>query len=145
MKINLYESKRFFHLSERDLNNVVLSPKVPKNYMTEKGYENNTIKRVSFAKTIDGALLGLSDDLSGKIFYVHEPVNYNVKIFTNKEILDNKYVPDAMFSKELWVLEDVKLKRIGRIRVVKPKSNPKVYTYGNGIEASAYEWEYEWL
>jgi GNAT superfamily N-acetyltransferase len=148
--VYLYESTKiakspFYHISEENLIGKTLSPKVPENYMTKKGYEDNKIKRVSFSETIDGALLGISQDIKGKIFYVYEPENYNIKTLSNKEIVSKKYVPDAHLSKELWVLEDVKLKKVGKIKVIKAKPNPETYTYGDNIKAQIYYWEYEWI
>jgi len=148
--VYLYESTKtanfpFYHISEKDLTGEIFTPKVPKNYMTEKGYEDDKIKRVSFAETIDGALLGISQDIKGKTFYVHEPEDYNIKTLSNKEIVSKKYVPDAHLSKELWVLENVKLKKVGKIKVIKAKPNPETYTYGDNIKAQTYHWEYEWI
>lgn len=148
--VYLYESMKpskehYYHLSERDLDNKVLTPKVPKNFMTEKGYEDDKIKRISFAETIDGALLGISQDLKGKEFFVHEPESYDIKTLSNKEVVSKKYVPDAHLSKELWVLEDVKLKKVGKIRVIKTKPKPETYTYGDNIKAETYNWEYKWI
>jgi GNAT superfamily N-acetyltransferase len=148
--VSLYESSRsslakMYHLSEKDLGGKTLTPKVPKNFMTERGYEDSEIKRVSFAETIGGALLGMSQDLKGRELFVHEPEDYDIRTIPNREIVENNYVPDASLSGELWALEDVKLRRVGKIRVLKAKPNPKTYTYGDGIRAETYEWDYEWM
>ena len=62
---------------------------------------------------------------------------------TNEEIVDKGYVPDASLSKELWVLEDVKLKKVGKIKVLEAKEEPVNFTYGDDIKGETYYWNYE--
>jgi hypothetical protein len=143
LKEEVTKVSKFYHLSEEDLDGQVFSPQIPKNFMTEQGYEDTTIKRVRFAETIDGALLGLSQNLKGKVLFVHEPETYDLKVMTNEEIVENNYVPDAELSKELWVLEDVKLKKVGKIKVLEAKEEPVNFTYGDNIKGETYYWNYE--
>jgi hypothetical protein len=131
-----------YHLSEDDLDGTVLRPRIPDNYMTQNKYEDNTTKRASFSPTIDGALIGMSDDLKGKVFYIHEPVSYEqLKLIDNATIVKKKLVPDAHLTEEVWVLSPVKLQRTGMIRVIKAEDNPLKYRYGNK-QAETYRWIY---
>lgn len=93
-------------------------------------YEDFKIPRVCFSTTIDGCIqamygifyktwkkrLGTSRDL---IVYVHEAEKEleEYKHKTNKEIIDQGLVFDAFLSGEVWVLEPVKLKKIGKIKI----------------------------
>lgn len=127
-----------YHLSEENLDGVTLIPRIPDNFMTRKGYEDNKTKRISFSKSINGALMGISSNLTGKIFYVHEPVN-NTRLKI-KEITDDD-VPDASITGEVWVLNRTKLKHVKTIKVTDSKSSPVRYKYGE-FWADIYKWEY---
>lgn len=95
--------------------------------MTKNNFEDNKTPRISFSTSIDGALTGISDNLDYKVFYVHEPLNYNnliIKRITNEE------VPDQSLTNEVWVLNPCKLKTIGKIRVSGTESQVYKYKYG---------------
>lgn len=133
-------SKKLYHLSETNLDGNILHPRVPNNYMTNNGYEENKTPRVCFSTSIEGSLIGMSANLKGKTFYVHELISYNnLKIKENKDILN--MVPDANLTKETWVLNPVKVKCVSKIKVT--DSNDKVlkYKYGDK-EAETYTWNY---
>jgi len=111
-------SMRFFHISGKILN--TLSPRIPNNELTNNGYEDNIISRVCFSNEIDGCLMAIGKRVEdyGEL-YVYEPNDYSVlKIVDNNEIVNNNLVPDAIYTGELWVLNTVKLKLLGRIKVI---------------------------
>lgn len=128
-----------YHISERNLNGVILSPRIPNNYLTQHGYEENITPRVSFCKSISGCLTAISDNLQDKVFNVYTiDTSYkkpNIKNITNQE------VPDQSLTGEIWILNDVKLKFITKI-VVYGVSKPLTYVYGDNI-AETYEWLYK--
>ncbi|MDD2181110.1 MAG: hypothetical protein PHW32_01945 [Bacilli bacterium] len=132
------EIKNVYHLSESNLNNKILYPRIPQNFMTRNAYEENSTKRVSFSTSISGALTGISSNLDGKEFYIHEPISYDNLIL--KEI-SNDQVPDQSLTDEIWVLNPVKLKVIGKIKVINSKSDTYKYKYGK-FTAETYNWNY---
>lgn len=46
--------KEVFFISTADLDRQTLIPRVPKNFLTEQGYEDNTTKRVCLSTSIMG-------------------------------------------------------------------------------------------
>ena len=141
----LYESVQpssLYFLSDKDMNGQTLEPRVPSNYMTKNGYEDAETPRVCFANSIDGALKGLSQNLTGKEFYVHTPVDID------KEYLhtpSKEEVPDAHITTEVWYTQPVKVKTIGKIKVISDDGKEGLtYTYGDGESAELYGWNWEW-
>lgn len=133
---------RIYFVSEQNMNNKTLFPKIPNNYFTQNGYEDNTTKRVCFAPTIDKCLMGLSQNIQGKKFYVHIPYdNQNLDIYKpNKQ-----EVPDSAITDEIWVKNKVKIKCIGRISIIKDDGKPGYkFTYLDK-SAELYGWEWEWI
>ena len=120
----------------------LLTPRIPSNYFTKNGYEDNKTKRVCFAPSIDKALMALSQKCEGLELYVHEPQdgeNLKIKYPTIKE------VPDCKITDEIWVLNDVVLKCIGKIKVLRDKGlDGYKFKYGDK-EAELYDWEWKWM
>lgn len=136
--------RKLFHLSENNLHGKYLSPRVPQNYMTKHGYEENKTPRVCFSTSIQGALIAMSSNLLGKTFFVHEPWDYKgLDIVTNETIVKNKLVPDAHLTKETWVLKPVKLRLVKIITVTDVIDKPLKYTYGDNKSAELYGWKYK--
>ena len=133
-------SVKVYHLSQSNLDGKTLSPKVPDNFLTKNGYEDSKTGRVCFAKSIDGSLRGLSQNLTGREYFVHVPDGkYNIHIPSTKE------VPDAKITSEVWIKEPVKLKCIGKIKVIKDKGEDGIpYKYGDNT-AELYDWEWNWV
>ena len=129
-------AKTLYHLSDRDLTGVTLYPRVPKNTLTEQGYEDGKTPRVSLSETIDGSLIGLSQALHGKKLFVHEVVN-DVK--TKKPNM--REVPDVMHTKEIWALEPVSLRKVREIQVYDDGSDALEYQLGEQT-AQTYGWGY---
>lgn len=135
----------FFISSEEDLHETEMTPRIPKNYMTENGYEDNKTPRISFSTSIDGCLMGLGKNVSNQVFYVYQPVG-KYKVIT--PTIDQ--VPDVKITKERWICEPVKLVRVGKIRAIDengPHDDGIPYTYGkNGEhEAKLYHWGWKWI
>lgn len=140
------ESKKMFnhklyHLSTKNLDNTTLTPRLPDNFLTKNGYEENTTKRVCFTTSIDKSLMAMSMNLKGVELYVHEPVSYNLT--TKKPSV--KEIPDSKIIGEVWVLEPVKIKCIGKIKVIEDTGDPGIpYKYGDKT-AELYKWNWEWI
>ena len=139
------KEKKYYFLSENDMNEKVLQPRIPNNFMTKNGYEDNKTKRVCFAPTIDQCLMGLSMNLKDKEFYVHIPypeININ-KLIYKPSI---KEVPDSKITGEVWIKVPIKSICIGKILVTGDAGEPGIpYTYGNGQTAELYKWNWKWI
>ena len=121
--MHIKEIETFYHLSKTD-DITKLTPKVPSKVASRNNaFEDDTIKRVSFAPSIDGCILGLQlskdDFINGKvILYVYSPINIDSKqIVSNKSIIGKKLVFDAEVTKECWFLDEVKVELLGSITV----------------------------
>ena len=123
----------------------IIHPRIPDNYMTQHGYEDNKTPRISFSTSIDGCLMGLGKNVSNQVFYVYQPVG-KYKVIT--PTIDQ--VPDVKITKERWICEPVKLIRVGKIRAIDengPHDDGIPYVYGkNGEhEARLYHWGWKWI
>ena len=133
-------SVKVYHLSQSNLDGKTLFPRVPSNYFTKNGYEDGKTARVCFAKSIDMCLRALSQKCTDMELFVHIPDGkYNIYIPSTKE------VPDAKITSEVWIKEPVKLKCIGKIKVIKDKGEDGIpYKYGDHT-AELYDWEWKWI
>ena len=146
IKINeatkIIDCKKLYHLSQSNLNNKTIQPTIPNNFFTKNGYEDNVTKRVCFSTSIDYCLRALSSNLKGQEFYVHIPddiTRYN--IFSP----DTNEVPDAKVTHEKWICSAVKMKCIGKIKVIGDKGEDGlVFKYGNN-SAELYDWDWIWI
>ena len=134
------KSQKIYHLSQSNMNGKTISPRIPSNYFTKNGYEDGKTARVCFAKSIDMCLRALSQKCTDMELYVHIPDgNYNIYNPSTKE------VPDCKITSEVWIKEPVKLKCIGKIKVIKDKGEDGIpYKYGNNT-AELYDWEWKWM
>ena len=134
-------NKGLIFLSETNMHGKTLIPRIPRNFLTDNGFEDNKTKRVCFAQSIDKCLLGLSMNCKGKIFYVHTPVGqFNVIHPTKAQ------VPDVHITGETWVCEPVKIEGLGKIKVIDDDGLPgRKYTYGDGLEAELYGWKWKYI
>lgn len=124
------------HLSDKNRNGSILKPRIPSNFLTNNGFEDNKIPRVSLARNIDDALVAISNNLEDRKFYVHEIIN------SPKLIIPSiRQVPDVKITNEVWATDPVELKCIGYIKVGKAIDKPLRYKLGaNSVEA--YRWNY---
>ena len=134
-------SNNTYFISTTNMNSKTLKPKVPVNFFTKNGYEDSKTKRVCFAPSIDQCLMGMSYNCTGKEFYVHIP-DSDVSFTTPSQ----KDVPDSKITGEIWATDEVKLRCVGKIKVLKDKGTPgKKFTYGNNKTAELYEWDWKWI
>ena len=127
--------KEVFFISTQDLDGQTLIPRVPKNFLTERGYEDNTTKRVCLSTSIMGCLAAMSRNIENEIFNVYK-VTANVYKPTTDE------VPDCEITDEVWSLEPVKLNYQYSIKV--GKAEDKEYKYKTrDFEATMYKWSYK--
>lgn len=121
----LYSGKvpKLYHLSS-DPKLTSLEPRVPRDVANRKNaFEDSSVKRVSFADSIDGCILGLqlneSDFVDHKVrLFVYSPIITNeTKIVSNDTINSKKLVFDSHISKEWWILNPVKVEPVGIIEI----------------------------
>lgn len=115
---------------------IIASPKIPKNYMTLKGYEDNHTKRVCLCKTVDDCLTALSNDLEDTVFYVYTADIENVYYPTIDEL------PDVELTGELWGFNDLKMKYVKTIKVSNKHIKDGFYCV-NGEKKISYIWDYD--
>ena len=154
--------KLFYHLSDqRSLDGQVFKPRVPA-YIEpynphETSFENSTTPRVCFSSTIEGALNAITvnvqrtNPVTFRDMYVYipeKPIN-EYKHKTNKELIRDHDVYDANVTKEMWILEPVRLKLYGVIHVdqarsVKRKSTVKTVD-GKRDTRNYFTYKWHWL
>lgn len=138
VRLKDYKGPLYF-ISEQKMDGSVLKPRVPSNYFTKNGFEDSETARVSFAPSINQCLMGLSQNNTGKVFYVYEPKNKkSLSVYKPNK----KAVPDSDLTGELWVTSDVELKRVKKIVCTGDLGLPgKKFNYGNS-SAELYDWDY---
>ena len=138
--MNGYSGELYF-ISDIDLDGKKVNPRIPKNFFTENGYEDNTTLRICFAPTIRQALMGVNNSKSGKTYYVYSPENMN-SIKNAIVSPSSNLVPDVKITNEIWVTKPVTLKKVKAIKTTTVIEKPHKFNYGNNI-AELYEWKYE--
>lgn len=133
-----------------DLHETVIQPRVPDNYLTKNGYEDNKTPRVCFSTSVSKALRGLSMNLTGCRLHVYVPdgpITQNKSPYGYKCVIPTKdQVPDIELTDERWILTPVVLCRIGIIEVKGPSDKPGLmYTYGDDKTAELYDWDWKWV
>jgi hypothetical protein len=134
---------KLYYLSKKKNTSLKLVPRLPNNFMTRKGYEDNKTPRVCMSNSIDGALMALSRKLDGQTIYVYEPMVKSFKTVSNRTIVSKKLVPDARITGETWAMEPVKMRLIGVVKVGKAIDKPHPYIYGDKT-ANLYKWRWTW-
>ena len=129
-----------FYISTRNLDNLILKPKIPNNFLTQNKYEDSKTERICFCKTVDGAIMGLSQRLKGTELFVHvpeAPINYYLPL--------QEEVPDCKITGEVWVKHPTKIRCIGKIKILDDAGLPgHEYKYGNRT-AELYDWDWDWI
>lgn len=158
--VNPYSSKTFFHLSkDSTLNGKTLKPRIPdyisKTKFSEDNpyYEDDTIPRVCFSNSIEGALnaiVNINDGMlevpQGVRYYVYipdKPIS-EYKHKTNKELKKEKLVFDASTTGECWITEPVKLKLYGVI-IVQQISDIKERKTVSGHPHGRVDYKWKWV
>lgn len=134
----LKDKNKLFHISENsDIK--MLNPRIPTNFLIDKGYEDGKTSRICFATSIDGCLRAMSANLKGKTFYIYNPdQDQTIYIPTKDE------VPDCKITGEVWVKNPVNLVCIGSIKVEEAKEKGLPYKYGKNT-AELYDWNWHWI
>ena len=129
-----------YFISDKNLGIKILHPRIPSNYFTRNGYEDKKTRRVTMYSSIDGSIMGLEKRYRGQEYYVYIPVT-SIDFY----VPDRLESPSAKITKEVWVRNPVKVKPIGKIRLVKDKGNNGYkFSYGKHV-AELYDWEWEWV
>ena len=140
-KTNLINKKIYF-LSTINMDDELLQPRIPNNYFTKNGYEDNKTKRICFAPSIDKALMALSQKCNNMELYVHIPEDVDEKYIIKPNV---KQVPDSKITGEIWITKPVALKCIGKIKVLGDKGlDGHKFKYGNNV-AELYDWDWKWI
>lgn len=135
-------NKPLYFVSKEELDQKVLVPKIPNNFLTEHGYEDNVTPRICFSDDVGNCLMALSQNLEGQTFNVYTP--YDVKDYQVYRPTV-KAVSDSKITGELWILEPVTLKKIGSIYVSRcDVTECHEYTYGSHT-AYLYGWIWKWI
>lgn len=138
-----YVGRDFFHVSTAELDGRILHPRVPQNYMVDNGFENNKVARVSFGPSIRQCLLALPFKREGMRLFVYKPAKD--VLFTRPNKHD---VPDTGITEEIWVLESVKMKKVGIIELTEPEEEGHDYKYGKPFikqKATLYGYNYKYM
>ena len=131
-----------YFVSDKNMDSKTLQPRIPTNFFTKNGFEDDITKRISFAPSIDKCLMGLSQNLEGKRLYVHIPIIENrTKIYKPTK----SQVPDSKLTNEIWILTNVKIKCVGTIIVKStPDNKPHKFSYGPDDKFTAELWDWSW-
>lgn len=128
--VNPYSDNMVFHVTpDKHVDGQIWKPRVP-DYLDpynpeDTGFEDNTTPRICFSTSIEGALNGItvnlqrqSPDTFDKMYvYVPEKPWKEYKHKTNKQLVKDKLVYDANVTREVWIMEPVRMKLYGVIRV----------------------------
>ena len=137
--IDLSRNQNYYFVSESsDIKSMV--PRIPDNYMTRHGYEDSKTPRVCFAPSINSCLMALSQKCTGMELYVYIP-DGNYEIYHPSV----SQVPDVNITGEVWIKSKVRVKKIGKIKVIGDKGlDGHPYRYGNKT-AELYDWDWKWI
>ena len=138
--MNKYNIKKLYCVSQVKLDDIILEPRVPNNFMTKNKFEDYITRRVCFSKTIDGCLSALSMNLDNKKLYVYILDNISKHDIYEPSIEE---VPDCKITHEVWCLDPCTVIYYKTILVTGSYDKEYKYIYGNGKIASLYRWKYE--
>ena len=129
-----------YHISEKPLEHLTLHPRIPDNYMTQNGYEDNVTPRVCFSTDISTCILALPFKSKGMQLYVYKPKHiYNQGIY----IPTSDEVPDAKLSQEIWSLNSIELQPFCMIELQDAIEPGLPYLYGDNQEAELFFYDYK--
>ena len=141
--IKINDKPRLYMLSEKELDlDKELLPTIPSNFLTEYGYSDIYQERLTFYPSIRNALYrDAYENIKNKEYNVYTPI-YNCTLYKPK----TDEIPTSDITKEIWIQEPVKVKKIGKIKVKNsiPDSNSE-YKYGEGNVGKLKTWDYEIL
>lgn len=157
--VNPYSDDLVFHVSmDKHIDGQVWQPRVP-DYLEpynpeDTGFEDNTTGRICFSTSIEGALNGITVNLPrqnpaqfDKMYvYIPEKPWKKYKHKTNKELVKGKLVYDANVTREVWILEPVRMKLYGVIKVdqVSDANHKAVVPTSKGQKDTRNYFTYKW-
>lgn len=134
--------KELFFISEDDLDGEILEPRVPDNFFTKNGYEDGETPRVCFTPSVDKCLMAISQKCAGIEFYVFSPEEVSEENIYKPTVEE---VPDSEITDEIWITCPVKIKKVGKIKVLGDSGlDGHPFNYGDKT-AELYDWDWEWL
>ncbi len=129
-----------WHVTPNKLPKNILTPHIPHNYMTERGFENNITPRVCLAPCIKYALRGRNQQ---GYLYVYSIRTDEIETLYYPTVDD---VPDVDLTKEIWCLDPiVHCDFYGKIDCNNRKGKFIPFTLKNGEECTVADWEYEFV
>ena len=157
--VNPYSDDLVFHVSmDKHIDGQVWQPRVP-DYLEpynpeDTGFEDNTTGRICFSTSIEGALNGITVNLPrqnpaqfDKMYvYIPEKPWKEYKHKTNKQLVKDKLVYDANVTREVWILEPVRMKLYGVIKVdqVSDANRKDVVPTSKGQKDTRNYFTYKW-
>ena len=157
--VNPFSDNMVFHVTaDKHVDGQVWQPRVPE-YLdpynpAETGFEDNTTPRICVSTSIEGCLNGITvnlprqnpDQFDKLYVYIPEKPWKQYKHKTNKDLVKGKLVYDANVTREVWIMEPVRMKLYGVIRVdqvsnVKRKS---VVPTSKGVKGDRNYFTYKW-
>lgn len=123
----------WFHLSD-DNGLTELTPKVPSCAIPM--YENVSTKRICFSDSIDGCLSAL-DPPTDSMLYAYTPIEE-----INAIKPDVNDVRDAKYTWEVWSLNKVQVKNIGKVMVIKLKESKNKNSGRGRVCIRTYDWKF---
>ena len=157
--VNPFSDDMVFHVTpEKHADGQVWQPRVP-DYLEpynpeDTGFEDNTTGRICFSTSIEGCLNGITVNLPrqnpaqfDKMYvYIPEKPWKEYKHKTNKELVKGKLVYDANVTREVWILEPVRMKLYGVIKVdqVSDANRKAVVPTSKGQKDTRNYFTYKW-
>lgn len=157
--VNPYSDNMVFHVTpDKHVDGQIWKPRVP-DYLDpynpeDTGFEDNTTPRICFSTSIEGCLNGItvnlqrqSPDTFDKMYvYVPEKPWKEYKHKTNKQLVKDKLVYDANVTREVWIMEPVRMKLYGVIRVdqISDAKRKSVVPTSKGQKDTRNYFTYKW-
>jgi len=137
----------YYRLTPKDISGQILEPKIPFNFMTSIGAEDNSTPRICVCPSIESCLLAVPLKHPGMEYYVN-----TIDIDESSVMIpDVAQVPDQKITDETWIIEPIAMQCVGQIKLIEPTSDtPYRYEYYDPIVGSIcvgylYPWSYIWL
>ena len=112
--IILRNQKLYLASLHSDLDRDVMIPMVPNDEASKRGLGKTKLPRTTFYPSIDLAISGLGEGLTGKVVYIYEPVGrINPLSKTYPSPTENPFQE----TQEVWCLTTTRLKLVTKVRV----------------------------
>ena len=138
----------YYRLTPDDISGKLVDPKIPSNFMTSIGAEDDSIPRICVCPSIEHCILAVPMKAKGVEYFV------NVIDVDEPTIMfpDSAQVPDQKITKEAWIIDPVEMTCLGKIQLtgLNHHLNPHRYDYYNRVENCVnsgylYHWSYIWI